>query len=372
VNITRIETWRQSVPLTRPYTIAYQTIDKVDLHFVRLFGSAGQVGLGSAAPATAVTGETSAACAAALAPEGLAWLEGQVVPAGDADTLAPLLADLAWRLPATPAARAALDMALHDLQAGMQGLPLADHLGRCHDGLPTSVTIGILPADATIDQAREHLAAGFTHLKLKLGQSCDEDLERLRRLRAALGPGPRLRVDANQGYTEEQTLRLAPLLDELDLELVEQPLPAAAVPELRRLPAPLRRRIAADESLLGLADAEALAGDAGGQGSACGIFNIKLMKCGGIGPARAIAATAARHHLALMWGCNDESVIGIAAALHTAYATPATRYLDLDGSFDLAGDPATGGFRLQDGRLYLLNRPGLGVSLDSPGGSPYP
>ena len=67
----------------------------------------------------------------------------------------------------------------------------------------------------------------------------------------------------------------------------------------------------------------------------------------------------------LMWGCMDESVISIAAALHVAYACPNTRYLDLDGSFDLARDPARGGFELVEGHLKLLERPGLGVELSA-------
>ena len=66
-----------------------------------------------------------------------------------------------------------------------------------------------------------------------------------------------------------------------------------------------------------------------------------------------------------MWGCNDESIVSIAAALHAAYSCPSTRYLDLDGSFDLARDPANGGFVVEDGCLRLLDKPGLGVDLQN-------
>ena len=85
------------------------------------------------------------------------------------------------------------------------------------------------------------------------------------------------------------------------------------------------------------------------------------MKCGGIAPALGIARVADRAGIGLMWGCMDESVIGIAAALHAAFACPATRWLDLDGSFDLSRDVARGGFVLRDGVLRPLDRPGLGV-----------
>jgi L-alanine-DL-glutamate epimerase-like enolase superfamily enzyme len=87
------------------------------------------------------------------------------------------------------------------------------------------------------------------------------------------------------------------------------------------------------------------------------------MKCGGIRPALAIAQIAESASIDLMWGCNDESVVSIAAALHAAYACPNTRYLDLDGSFDLARDPAKNGFVVEEGRLRLLDRLGLGVDL---------
>ena len=119
----------------------------------------------------------------------------------------------------------------------------------------------------------------------------------------------------------------------------------------------LRDRVAADESLLDEHDALALAGEP----RACGIFNIKLMKCGGIRPALRIAALAETAGIELMWGCMDESVVGIAAALHAALASPATRYLDLDGHLDLAHDIAAGGVVLKDGHLSTNGLPGLGL-----------
>src|SRR5206468_7134662 len=94
---------------------------------------------------------------------------------------------------------------------------------------------------------------------------------------------------------------------------------------------------------------------------ACGIFNIKLMKCGGIQPARGIARIAELAGVRLMWGCMDESRISIAAALHAALASPATRYLDLDGSLDLARDVVSGGFTLEKGVMRTTGAPGLGV-----------
>jgi len=356
MKIVHASWWQRTLALTRPYTIAYRSISEVELFFVRLADADGKVGLGSASPAQAVTGETPAACGQALA-QGVALLEQ-----ADIRHLGRLTRLLSRELAAAPAAQAALDMALHDLFARRLGVPLTDFLGRCHDDLPTSITIGIKPAAETLAEAGEYLRRGFTHLKVKLGHDFEEDQDRLIRLRQNVGRSIRIRVDANQGYSLAQTKRFGATLRDLDIEFVEQPLPQAAVAEMRTLPDDLRALVAADESLLSPADAMALAA----KPAACGIFNIKLMKCGGITPALEIGVVAAAAGLDLMWGCMDESVISISAALHAACACPATRYLDLDGSLDLAEDAARGGFILRDGRLHITDAPGLGVDLLAP------
>jgi L-alanine-DL-glutamate epimerase-like enolase superfamily enzyme len=352
MRIVRVETWRESLALARPYVIATRRIEAVELFFVQLVSDGAPSGLGAASPAELVTGETPAACAAALDADRLAWLRGQ-----DPRHLGALCRTAADELGPTPAARAAVDMALHDLLGRCLGVPVVDFLGRRSEPLPTSITIGIKSAAETLEEASEYLGRGFRCLKVKIGHDLAADVERLSRLRESVGPSIAIRVDANQGYDLEQTARFAALVARLDLELIEQPLPAAALGELRRLPPALRETVAADESLLGEVDALRLVEPP----AACGIFNIKLMKCGGISPALSIAGIGAWTGRRLMWGCMDESVVGIAAALHAAHACPATRFLDLDGSFDLARDAARGGFRLQDGRLQILDRPGLGV-----------
>ena len=354
MRISGITSWGEAVPLLHPYEISSMRIDAVDLFFVRISTEDGVEGVGSASPAEDVTGESPEACRTALSVKRLGWLGGR-----DPRDLDELVRELDRSHRATPAARAAVDMALHDLVARSEGVPLVDLLGRCHEALPTSVTIGISSVEETLAEAEDYLGRGFRCLKVKTGRAFDEDVERLSRLRDSVGAEALIRIDANQGYTVEETRRLGDLAGDLDLELIEQPLPAASDSELRTLPPSVRRIIAADESLQGEENARELAEDP----AACGIFNIKLMKCGGIRPALAIAGIAQSANIELMWGCNDESVVSIAAALHAAYACPSTRYLDLDGSFDLARDPAKGGFVVEEGRLRLLDKPGLGVDL---------
>ena len=354
MRISGITSWWEAVPLLQPYEISSMRIDAVDLFFVRISTDEGVEGVGSASPSEDVTGESPGNCRTALSPKQLGWLGGR-----DPRDLDELARELEHSHRATPAARAAVDMALHDLVARCEGVPLVDLLGRCHEVLPTSVTIGISSVEETLAEAEGFLGRGFRCLKVKTGRSYEEDAERLTRLRESVGSEVAIRIDGNQGNTVEEARRLGDLAEGLNLELIEQPLPAESDSEMRTLPSSVRRIIAADESLHGEENARDLAEEP----AACGIFNIKLMKCGGIRPALAIAEVAQSASIDLMWGCNDESVVSIAAALHAAYACPNTRYLDLDGSFDLARDPAKGGFVVEEGCLRLLDRPGLGVDL---------
>ena len=357
MRIVDVESWTHASDLTRPYTIAFASTSSVELEFVRIVTETGLAGFGSAAPAEEITGETSAACRAALSPESLEFLRTQ-----DARHLGRLLGDVEARLKATPAARAAVDMALHDLVGKALGVPVVDLLGRCHDALATSITIGIKSVAETLEEADEYVGRGFRWLKVKLGKSTEEDLERIRKLRERFGETVTIRVDMNQGYDLAETAAFFGQVETMNIEFVEQPLPANDAMEMRTLAEGIRNRIAADESLHSPEDAFRLSA-----AEACGIFNIKLMKCGGIRPARAIADVARAAGRELMWGCMDESVVSIAAALSVAYASPATRYLDLDGSFDLADDPAVGGFELDEGRMRLTDAAGLGVEMKTRG-----
>jgi len=232
-------------------------------------------------------------------------------------------------------------------------------LGRCHRSLPTSITIGIKSIAESLAEAEEYRARGFRIIKIKIGQSVEQDVACLRQIRERMGTEILLRVDANQGYTPADFKKFVDQTNSLDLEFVEQPLPARDLVNMRRLPESVRDLTAADESLLDTRDALVCLQPP----RPFGIFNIKLMKCGGIAPGLQIAAIANLAGIDLMWGCMDESRVGIAAALHAALASPNTRYLDLDGSLDLARDLVQGGFVLEDGELRITDRPGLGVKM---------
>lgn len=352
MRIKDIKVWKANLENTKPYTIAFKTVSEVNNAFVEIKLENGVTGIGSGNPSEYVTGESLTQCLQALSESNIQFLIGR-----DIREIHQLNFEILNRLPANPAARAALDIALYDTFTKFLNIPLVKFLGQKLHSLPTSNTIGIKNVEETLKEAQEYGERGFKILKVKLGKDLGEDIERVVKLREKFGKKFVIRIDANQGYTTAQTIEFYQKTKHLDIELIEQPLPAKAVNELKQLPEEIRVKVAADESLLSPRHAMALVAPP----VAAGIFNIKLMKCGGINQALKIADVAKFSHIDLFWGCNDEGIVSITAALHAAFACDKTKYIDLDGSLDLGRDEVKGGFILKDGIMYCSDRPGLGV-----------
>jgi L-alanine-DL-glutamate epimerase-like enolase superfamily enzyme len=350
--IKNIKVWSADLGNTKPYTIAFKTVDEVRNAFVEITLDNGITGLGSGNPSEYVVGENLSQTLEALQDKNLEFLFGR-----DILEFQQLNFELLLKFPKNPAARAALDIALHDVFTKFLGVPLVKFLGQKIQFLPTSNTIGIKNVEETLREAREYIKNGFKVLKVKLGKDLTEDIERIVKLREKFGNGIVIRIDANQGYNIEQTIDFYKKTLPLNIELIEQPLPAKAVKEMRSLPEEIRVKIAADESLISPKNAAELSQPP----RAAGIFNIKLMKCGGVSQALKIADIAMYENIDLFWGCNDESIVSITAALHAAFSCANTKYIDLDGSLDLGQDVVRGGFILKDGIMSCSDKPGLGL-----------
>jgi L-alanine-DL-glutamate epimerase-like enolase superfamily enzyme len=352
VKIKYIKIWSANLENTKPYTIAFKTTDLVLNAFAEITLDNGVTGIGSGNPSEYVTGEHFDQTIETLQEKNLEFLIGRDIREAN-----QLFFEILQKFPKNPAARAALDIAIYDALTKYLNIPLVKFLGQKIKSLPTSNTIGIKNVADTLQEAKEYDARGFKILKVKLGIDPEEDIERMVKLREHFGKRMVIRIDANQGYTSQQTIDFYNRTKHLDIELIEQPLPAKAIDQLKALPEEIRTKIAADESLLSPADALKLVIPP----RASGIFNIKLMKCGGINEALKIADLALNANVDLFWGCNDESVVSITAALHAAFSCSNTKYIDLDGSLDLGRDEVTGGFILKDGIMYCSDKPGLGV-----------
>lgn len=350
--IKDITVWDADLGNAKPYTIAFKTVDEVRNAFVEITLDNGVAGIGSGNPSEYVVGESFAQCLEALEEKNLQFLIGR-----DIREFHQLAYEVWQTFPKNPSARAALDIALYDTFTKYLDVPLVKFLGQKIKSLPTSNTIGIKNIEETLKEAKDFFQRGFRILKVKLGRNLEEDIERLEKLREHFGEKVLIRIDANQGYSVDQTIDFYHRTKGLNLELIEQPLPARAVAEMKSLPHEVRVKLAADESLITPADAIGLIKPP----LAAGIFNIKLMKCGGISQALKIADIALHEDVDLFWGCNDESIVSITAALHTAFACSNTRYIDLDGSLDLENDVVKDGFILKDGVMSCSGKAGLGV-----------
>nr|WP_319494149.1 dipeptide epimerase [uncultured Desulfobacter sp.] len=354
MKIKKVTVFRENLELIRPYTIAYETFTHVENLFVHIETDKGLVGIGAGSPAEDVTGESIGDCEQALNENACSLFEGM-----DLSEAFSRLKIMETKMAATPGAMAAMDIALHDLIGKALNRPLAAILGQVHTSMPTSITIGIKSLDEMLAEADEYTGRGFRILKVKTGMDVDQDIERVCRLKEHVNADVRIRVDANQGYDVDQYKKFLAGTKGTNLEFVEQPLHVERTTAMAALSEDERNSSMADESLHKPADAYNLIH----QPRPFGLFNIKLMKCGGISQGLEIAQIARRCGIGLMWGCMDESRVSIAAALHAAFASPATRYLDLDGSLDLARDMVDKGFVIENGVMRLTNRPGLGVRI---------
>lgn len=324
-----------------PFTISRGSSSAWRRVWVRLIARDGLEGWGEA-PAAASCGETQETVLAALA------AYAPILSDADGWEIEELERRLERALPGNPAARAAISSALHDLAGKRLGVPVHRLLGLgAAVPAPSSFTIAI-PASLDDLARRVADAEAFPVLKVKLGGDRDEAI--IRAVRAA-APAKVLRVDANAAWTPKQALAIMPLLAELGVELVEQPVAAHDLDGLRfvreRSPLP----IVADESCRVAADVPRLAGAVDG-------VNIKLAKCGSLREAVRITACARAHGLRVMLGCMIESSLGITAAAHLA---PLMDWLDLDGAALLADDPFAGA-TIDGGVVTLPAGPGLGVT----------
>lgn len=264
---------------------------------------------------------------------------------GEAFLLEDTLAGLP---PGSQAARAAVDIALHDLVGRKIGQPLYRLFGLNPARAPeTSFTLSI----GTVDEVQEKAqtaAREFSILKLKLGKDQAHSLELVRAVRAATDA--RLIADANCAWTEGQALELIPALADLGLELIEQPLPEEDLDGLRRVREASPIPVFADEPVRTARDIPRLASCVDG-------VNIKVMKAGGLREAQRMVAVARAHNLQVMIGCMVETSIGITAAAHLASLAD---WVDLDGTLYLTDDPFSG-MCIERGRLIMPDGPGLGI-----------
>lgn len=326
---------------------------------VRVRDEVGTEGFGEGSPRPYVTGETVEGTLRHLAEDLWPRVAEREVPGPlDGAALDAFIpdGDVAGII-AGHAGRAALELAVLDCALRRAGRSVGCLFAPRRRTVTYSGVIGAGPLDAAVAQARRMKVIGLAQVKVKVGFA--DDIARIRALRATLGPDVSLRVDANGGWSLARAGEVLDAVAECNLAAVEQPLPRGSVLELVRLKQAFGVPLLADESLVTLADADALIAAAAVDG-----FNVRVSKCGGLARSFAIAARAATAGLRLQVGSQvGETAILAAAGRHLAAALPAVDHVE--GSFgtlllveDVSAESVRFGHR---GAAPILTRPGIGI-----------
>ncbi|MGH7325113.1 MAG: muconate/chloromuconate family cycloisomerase [Candidatus Rokuibacteriota bacterium] len=347
------------IPLRRPHVMSFTRLEAVNFVFVRLETRDGLVGWGEAACLGGPTwSEESAESIAATIERYIApWLRGR-----DATAIEALRLEMARRVQGNPFARAAVEMALWDLNGRVLGVPVHRLLGgRVRDRVALSWSLAVEDAEAEVAEARQLVARGHRIFKIKTAaHPLAEDVERVRRIREAVGPQVALRIDANQGWDRPTALRAIRAMEPYGLDFVEQPVARWDREGLSEIGRQVGVPVMADESCCTPQDALALVRLGG-----VSILGLKLTKSAGLAGAMAVARIAEAGGLGCYVGCMIETSLGTAAYLHVALAAaPVTWGCELFGPLLLRGDVVRTPVQYRDGAILALAGPGLGVDVD--------
>ena len=353
LKITDVEIFLFDIPLTSPFRIAIGEMKAANDLLIRIRTDQGIVGLGEACPFPPITGETQATNAAA------ARSMRDMLVGKDPLAIDGLLREIGPLVHSNPSAVAAFDMALHDILGKVAGLPLFRLFGGTKSTFETDITTSLDTMEKMTAESKKYADMGYKTLKVKVGLDPDEDFARLSAIRAAVGRGVAIRIDANQGWTVPQAVYALRKMEPLAIEFCEQPVLASDTAGLRAVRAQSPISIMADEALFGPADAIKLI-----RSEACDTFNIKVMKAGGLLNSIRIAHIADAANMRCMVGCMLESKLALTAAAHVVASQANIVYADLDGNSEHVTDPIIDGMTVKAGVLTLPEKPGLGCDVD--------
>jgi L-Ala-D/L-Glu epimerase len=351
--IREVEIFPFTLQQTVPMKIALPTPITADNVFIRLRTEDGVAGVGEASPYSPVTSETQSSDVA------MARALADMVRGRDPFTIAKIVDDMDMFSPASPSIKAAFEMALWDICGKIAEQPVCHLLGKYRDSFDTDKTIFIETPPAMADAARKVVSEGFRTVKVKVGESPENDIARLAAIREAVGMDISLRIDANQGWTPAEAVRSLRGIENYHIQACEQPVPHWDMDGLRYVRDHSSVPIMADESVHSPHDAiEAV------RKQAVDLINIKIMKTGGILNAVRVAQIAAAADIQCMLGCMNESSLSLTAAAHVVASQKNLIYADLDSALFAVNNPIIGGMEIKQGTVYLPATAGLGLDID--------
>ncbi|MTI47161.1 mandelate racemase/muconate lactonizing enzyme family protein [Sporosalibacterium faouarense] len=340
--------------LTNPISIAIGSIDYCETVIVKIETDEGLIGYGEGAGITFVTGETIDTVINAVE-----------ILKNKLKGLNPFSIEYIHKimdktLVNNTSAKAAIDIALYDIMSKYTKMPLYRLLGGIANKIETDMTIGISTPEEMAKEALQIVKRGFRYIKIKAGLNSNDDIEAIRQIRQAVGKSIHLKVDANQGWSVGDSIRVIRRFDEYGVDAVEQPIPYWDIDGLAYIRSKSPLKIMADESCFSPQDALKLV-----KKDAVDIINIKLMKCGGIYKALQINTIAEASGVQCMLGCMMESRIGISAGIALVTSRQNFVYGDLDSFMYFKEDDIfRGGFTYKGPDITLSDDYGLGIEID--------
>jgi L-Ala-D/L-Glu epimerase / N-acetyl-D-glutamate racemase len=343
-----------------PFTMQSKQVFRISLGtlttenvLIRLRTEDGVTGWGESSPYSAVTGDTQATNLAASK-----MLAG-IVKGKDPFDLALITTEMDAATTGEPSIKAAVEMAIWDICGKLANRPVRCLLGNYRDAFETDLTVYLDESHIMAEKAQAIVNRGFKCVKIKLGESAVADIERIRSVRENIGKEPRIRIDANQGWSPDEAVRALKGIAAFDVQFCEQPVRYWDWEGMRfvrdRSPIP----IMADESVHSPHDAVTAI-----RLGAADMINIKLMKTGGILQAAWVARIADAANVNCMLGCMTETRIGLTAAAHVVCSQRNVLWADLDAFTEHNIDPVIGGMQLKDGVIHAPTTPGLGLDID--------
>lgn len=353
MKITDVRLGMISVPLRVPFKTALRTVNSVEDVVVEIHTDTGAVGYGEAPPTGVITGDTTGAIIGAIQDHIAKNIIGK-----DVDDFENLLMLVQSCVLKNTSAKAAVDMALWDLYGQLYKIPVYKMMGGSRKSICTDITISVNDPDTMAKDAVDAINRGYDCLKVKVGKESEKDIARLSAIRQAVPKETLIRIDANQGWTPKEAVRILNGMQEkgLDIEFVEQPVKGHDFDGLKYVTERSYVPVLADESVFSPEDALKIM-----QMRAADMVNIKLMKCGGLYNALKIASAAEVYGVECMIGCMLEAKISVNAAVHLACAKQIITKIDLDGPVLCSEDPILGGATFDERVITVSDDPGLGI-----------
>jgi L-alanine-DL-glutamate epimerase-like enolase superfamily enzyme len=355
MKIEKIEVFRVGVPWRRKYTTSYSTFGEIEHVFIKISTDDGIVGYGEVSSLPFFTGESTGTIG-----EVIKLLQPVIKGCSPFD-LEKISNLMEKTVKYNSVAKAAIDFALYDIMGKSIGRNSICLLGGSYrEKIPLSWSLTIGKPDEVAAEAVEMVEKGFDTVNLKIGVSPEEDVERLKKVRKAIGDKIHLRADANGAFTPMQAIQFIKKIEDLNMQYVEQPVPGWDLDGMAEVRRQTQVQISADESAYYPHSIVEII-----RKGAADIIALKVAKMGGIRKTMQIASIAEAANIPCMMNSNFELDIGVAAASVVAASSKMVQYsCEISGPLRHQTDIFKKGVVYKDGFIIPSTVPGLGVEID--------